>query len=181
MKDFSYYKDCFSTLHTAKSKGFFAPHKPLLLLSVIDLVERGIIRSNRIELSDALVATFKANTAKYIGHSTVFSPNIGQPFYHLQHEPFWRLVPAEASAELDIAADPQTAYGKKSTSYAISTLRANYRYALIDLELFQLLQNEDARAQLRVTLISRYFSSQPSTISPLALLPACLSLLTLIA
>jgi putative restriction endonuclease len=52
MKDFSYYKDCFSTLHTAKSKGFFAPHKPLLLLSVIDLVERGIIRSNRIELSE---------------------------------------------------------------------------------------------------------------------------------
>jgi hypothetical protein len=39
MKDFSYYKECFSTLHTAKSKGFFAPHKPLLLLSAIDLVE----------------------------------------------------------------------------------------------------------------------------------------------
>jgi hypothetical protein len=38
MKDFSYYKECFSTLHTAKSKGFYAPHKALLLLSVIDLV-----------------------------------------------------------------------------------------------------------------------------------------------
>jgi putative restriction endonuclease len=181
MKDFSYYKECFSTLHTAKSKGFFAPHKPLLLLSVIDLVEQGVIRSNCIELSDALVATFKSNTAKYIGHSKLFSPNIGQPFYHLQHEPFWRLVPAEASAELGIAADPQVAYGKKSVSYAIGSLRANYRYALIDPELFQLLQNEDARAQLRVTLISKYFSSQPSSIMPLALLPACISFITLIA
>jgi putative restriction endonuclease len=53
MKDFSYYKECFSTLHTAKSKGFFAPHKPLLLLSVIDLVEQGVIRSNRIKQIDA--------------------------------------------------------------------------------------------------------------------------------
>jgi putative restriction endonuclease len=181
MKDFSYYRECFSTLHTAKSKGFFAPHKPLLLLSVIDLVERGVIRSNRIELSDALVTAFKLNTAKYIGHSKLFSPNIGQPFYHLQHEPFWRLVPTEASVKLCIAADPRSAYGKKSVSYAIGTLRANYRYALIDPELFQLLQNEDARAQLRVMLISKYFSSQPSSIMPLALLPACISLITLIA
>jgi putative restriction endonuclease len=59
MKDVSYYKECFSTLHTAKSKDFFAPDKPLLLLSVIDLVERGVIRSNRIELSDTLVAALK--------------------------------------------------------------------------------------------------------------------------
>jgi putative restriction endonuclease len=181
MKDFSYYKECFSTLHTAKSNGFFAPHKPLLLLSVIDLVERGVIRSNHIELSDDLVATFKSNTAKYIGHSIVFSPNIGKPFYHMQHEPFWHLVPAEYSTELDIAADSQIGYGKKSVSYAISTLRANYRYAMIDIELFELLQNEDARARLRVMLISKYFSSQPSAIAPISLLPACISILTLIA
>jgi hypothetical protein len=90
-------------------------------------------------------------------------------------------VPAEASAELGIAADPQAAYGKKSVSYAIGTLRANYCYALIDPELFQLLQNEDARALLRVTLISKYFSSQPSSIMPLALLPVCLTIISSIA
>jgi hypothetical protein len=27
-------------MHTAKSKGFFASHKPLLLLSVTDLIEQ---------------------------------------------------------------------------------------------------------------------------------------------
>jgi putative restriction endonuclease len=165
MKDFSYYKKCFSTLHTAKSQGYSAPHKPLLLLSIIDLVERGIIRNNRIELSDALIATFKSTTARYIGHSPLFTPNIGQPFYHLQHEPFWHLVPMETSAEYDIAADSSTDYGKMSVSYAISTLRTTYRYAIIDEELIHLLLNEDARAQLRVTLISVYLASQPSTLS----------------
>ncbi len=165
MKNFSYYKECFSTLHTAKSQGYSAPHKPLLLLSIIDLVERGIIRDNRIELSNALIATFKSTTARYIGHSPLFTPSIGQPFYHLQHEPFWHLVPMEASAEYDIAAEPPADYGKKSVSYAIGTLRSTYRYAVIDVELFHLLQNEDARAQLRVTLISVYLASQPSVLS----------------
>ena len=179
MKDFRYYEDCFSTLHTAKSKGFFAPHKPLLLLAVIDLVERGIIRSNRIELSDALVAAFKANTAKYIGHSTLFSPNIGQPFYHMQHELFWSLV--SAAEELGMAADPQADYGTKKVSYSIGSLRTAYRYAVIDQELFNLLQGEDVRAKLRVVLISKYFTSQPSTISMLATIPACISLISLIA
>lgn len=179
MKDYRYYRECFSALHTAKSKGFFAPHKPLLLLSVIDLVESGVIRSNCIELSDALVKAFKTNTAKYIGHSTLFSPNIGQPFYHMQHEPFWNLV--LTAEELGMAADPHAVYGKKTVSYSLGSLRAAYRYAVIDQELFNLLQDEDVRAKLRVTLISKYFTSQPSSIPPLAILPACITLISLIA
>lgn len=41
MKDLNYYVECFSSLHTMKKCGKPAPHKALLLLSVIDLVERG--------------------------------------------------------------------------------------------------------------------------------------------
>lgn len=51
MKDFQYYKDCFLNLHTAKAKKIPAPHKPLLLLSIIDLVEHGFITSNKILFS----------------------------------------------------------------------------------------------------------------------------------
>lgn len=35
------------------------PHKPLLLLSIIDLVDRGAIHANKIPLSDQLVETFR--------------------------------------------------------------------------------------------------------------------------
>ena len=80
MKDFQYYKDCFSNLHTAKAKKLPAPHKPLLLLSVIDLVEREVITSNKIELSDTLIRQFKINSKRLVGHSIIFKPNIGQPF-----------------------------------------------------------------------------------------------------
>ena len=42
-----------------------APHKALLLLSVIDLVESGVIVDNHIDLSDILINTFNANAKKF--------------------------------------------------------------------------------------------------------------------
>ena len=49
--DLAYYMQCFDHLSVNKKGGQLAPHKPLLLLAVIDLVECGIIRSPQIELS----------------------------------------------------------------------------------------------------------------------------------
>ena len=41
-KELEYYKDYFSLLNTMKKCGKLAPHKALLLLSIIDLIERGV-------------------------------------------------------------------------------------------------------------------------------------------
>ena len=176
MKDFQYYYDCFSNLHTAKARRFPAPHKPLLLLSVIELVERGVITSNKIELTDTLIRTFKGFANKFIGHSIIFRPNIGQPYYHLQFEPFWSLIPRQQAQELPLAAEGVGVYGAKKAVYSIKGLREQYKYALIDQELFDLLQNADVRATLRTLLISRYLSQQPNTVSPLNLLPLAVAL-----
>ena len=48
------YIDYFSALHTNSQKGVKAPHKAIMLLSVIDLVEYGVITSNQIEFSEHL-------------------------------------------------------------------------------------------------------------------------------
>lgn len=176
MKDFQYYYDCFANLHTAQSKKLPAPHKPLLLLSVIDLVDRGFITSNRIELTDLLVSTFKANARKYIGNSIVFRPNIGQPFYHLQYEPFWRLVSKAQMVEMDMAAEGWAPADSSKPVYSIKGLRERYHFALMDEELFDLLQNEDVRAKLRTLLISRYFAQQPNSITPLVAIPIALAI-----
>ncbi len=152
----SYYQSCFCSLNVNKQKGRLAPHKALLLLSVIDLVERGIIRDNRIELTETLERTFKANVKKFVGNSTLFRPNLGTPFYHMKGEPFWKLVPQGG----DIT----------PCSTSLKTLRTTYRYAVIDRELFNLLQNEDVRANLRVILISTYLIDQPNLASPLPMI-----------
>lgn len=177
MKDFRYYHDCFTMLRTARYCGRPAPHKALLLLSVIDLIERGFIHDNRIELSDILIREFNVNAKRLYGSDPFFKPNIFKPFYHMQSEPFWQLV--EMPVAISAAAEPTNEYGKQSTkiSYTAKFLRQQYRYAVIDTELFELLRDETNRARLRVALINTYLDSRLDVFVPIATMPLYLSLL----
>lgn len=56
----------FSNLHCNKLKGEIAPHKPIMLLSVMDLIEAGFITSNKIEFSEMLEERFKSNWKRYV-------------------------------------------------------------------------------------------------------------------
>ena len=147
MKDLSYYINCFSVLHTMKMQEKLAPHKALLLLSVIDLVERGVITDSRIPLSDILEEQFKHNTVLHLGDSTTYDPKINYPYYHMRSEPFWELVSTTANPISDIS------------NYSTSNLKKHIAYARIDTELQQLLTNSSARAILRAVLITKYLAT----------------------
>ncbi len=144
MKDLDYYIECFSKLKTAYSKSRPAPHKALLLLSVIDLIEIGFITTPRIQLSDTLVETFNRN-ARELFRDDFFKPSIGQPFFYMKSEPFWRL---EAVNPVDLEL--------KETSCSLKNLRALFHNAVIDVDLFQLLRRSRNRVALRKVLIKRY-------------------------
>ena len=45
-----------------------------MLLSVIDLVEYGVITSNQIEFSERLEQQFQHNWSRYVGQSDVLQP-----------------------------------------------------------------------------------------------------------
>ena len=120
-----------------------------MLLSVIDLVEYGVVDSNRIEFSERLEQQFQYNWSRYIGQSDVFQPRVGTPFWHLNNEPFWRLVPYEGG-------DEAVVIHLQGNPYAPGTTRKLIRYAEIDKELFGLLQDETNRAKFRTTLIKHY-------------------------
>lgn len=147
------YVSLFCSLHTNKQKGMPAPHKAVLLLSVIDMIEAGVVRSNEIELSERLELCFKHNWDRYIGRSVIFAPKIGTPFFHLHSEPFWSLVPFVGGEETIETL-------RKGNPYAIGTMRKHFRCAKIDRELFDLLKDEDVRAKLRTTLITSYIHPQ---------------------
>ena len=134
----------FSSLHTAKIAGKNAPHKAVLLLTIIDLVEAGIITSPRIELSEALQGTFARVWKRYIGSSLIFSPKIATPFWHMQNEPFYRLFMNNGQ---------QITGG--TGRYSVIWLREN-TYAMIDPGLLKLMQDENSRAELRTVLIGQY-------------------------
>ena len=71
-----------------------APHKPILLLAVLDLVHRGVITSPFIAVTGDLVElnelfNLYCRCIIPLGESS----SIAFPFSHLDREPFWELVP----------------------------------------------------------------------------------------
>ena len=72
--------------------------------------------------------------------------------------------------------------GLSKGSYSVEAMRRAFAYAEIDGILFQLLQNADARAMLRVVLINTYLTDQPTKTMPnLNSLISALPLLALVA
>ena len=59
-QDIQYYIHCLKNLRRDRKKGG-APHKPILLLSVFQLIESGYIKNNKIYLTPELVSVFKSN------------------------------------------------------------------------------------------------------------------------
>ena len=131
-------------LKTAFSKSRSAPHKALLLLSVIDLIEKSIMTSSKIELSDALIETFKSNS-KVLYKDDFFKPSIGQPFFFMKSEHYWQLV-ANNVSDLKL----------KSTSFSVVNLSKRFRYALIATDLFVILKDNSNREVLRNVLLNKY-------------------------
>lgn len=73
-----------------------APHKPVLMLTLMELVEKGIVLNNRFEANADLVGLFLENWQLLT--NTKYNPDFTQPFYYLQTDkagsvPFWQLIP----------------------------------------------------------------------------------------
>ena len=121
-----------------------APHQPLLLLTVIELIEQGQIPENKIPLSPDLAETFQKYWTKVVIDR---KPDIALPFFHLKSEGFWHHHPnAGYEKVLNIASRI------RSTSH----LREVVAYASLDDDLFTLLTVPHDREVLRQTLIRTY-------------------------
>ena len=157
-------------------------------MAIIDLIEENVILTPYIYLSDGVVEKFEAVWHRYLGMSSIFTPDICKPYFHMQHESFWRLVEI-SEARYGMVAEPTPwVISKKERkelpkgSYSVQAMRRAFAYAEIDETLFQLLHNADARAMLRVVLINTYLANQPTKTMPhLDSLIAALPLLALVA
>jgi putative restriction endonuclease len=128
-----------------------APHKPILLLSVISLFQKDIYTNNQIFILPELVSSFKANWSKLV--TTNRFPIFTLPFYHLRSEPFWRLVP-NAGCEKWIES--------KSSMRTLENLTTAVKYAMIDNELANLLLIPENRNIFKISLLDKYFPDTKS-------------------
>jgi putative restriction endonuclease len=133
-------------LRTDRSRGV-APHKPVLLLSVIDNIEQGIIKDNKVCITPELVATFMEMWGMLVKEGP-FEPRFALPFFHLKSEGFWRLVPF-----LDMA----PALTSSGSIRSFANLKETIMWTEIEPELFDLMSRSESREALRSALLDTYF------------------------
>jgi putative restriction endonuclease len=152
-KELTAYVKQFAKLRVDKASGKPAPHKPILLLAVIDLFEQGIIQRNEIYLSPDLTANFLKFWHRLV--STDHHSNIALPFFHLTGDKFWHLMP-NPGFEPTIKA--------RVKLRTLPALRSAVKYAYLDTELFHLLSEPKTRAELTKVLIQAWFPDRDGEI-----------------
>lgn len=123
-----------------------ALNKPILLLSIIEMISKGQITKNEIYFTPELIATF-LKLWSYLEH--VRKPNIGLPFYHLTSDGFWHYKMKQGFE------------GLKKAEIRIrtpNTIRATVEYGFFDDDLWKLLINAESRAVLTQVLVDSWFS-----------------------
>lgn len=137
----------FKKLNRCVSRGLGkAPHKPLLLLSIIELIKKKEITSNRIFIDSKLVVTFRDMWKKLV--TTGHSENFALPYFHMRSEPFWYLVEKP---------ERKISLTKSRSIKSFKNLKDNIAFAEIDRNLFALLSDPLSSTVLETTLLEKYF------------------------
>lgn len=123
-----------------------APHKPILVLSVIHLIEAQIIKENRIYLKNELIETF-LQVWNYLG-SENHVPETFRPFFHLRGDKFWHHVPNRGFRNVVTSKIKLKTFGE---------VKQAIKYAYMDDLLFEMLQNSTTRKSLETVLVQRWF------------------------
>lgn len=149
------YLDKFSRLRTDRTGGWTAatqgqaPHKPILLLSVLHLFAVGQIKTNLIDLNPELSKLFAAYWTNVMPADR--RGNLALPFFHLRSSGFWHLEPRPGMEEaLRVVRQVDTQ----------AHLERLVLGARLDDALCTLMHLTSARILLRETLLKAYFAPE---------------------
>ncbi|HHG84542.1 MAG TPA: hypothetical protein ENJ82_07325 [Bacteroidetes bacterium] len=150
MSNLELYRNKFARLKRNRQNGG-APHKPVLLLALIDLYDRGLVLNRHLAFSDVLIATFHSIWKDVVGNSPFFKPTVIYPMYHLRSEGFWKLY---AQPGFEFTGD----YKKDLRSFP--QFKESLAYVALDEALHVLLLAPVSRAVLQNVLLETYFSAK---------------------
>lgn len=90
------YSELISHMKCSNRGGYKAPHKAIYLLTIIDLVEEGIICNNRFKISCTLISKFAEVWRKHVGDTPHFNINAWNPIIT------WSKIYCERSITMDM-------------------------------------------------------------------------------
>lgn len=146
-RDIEFYCYCFKKLRRDRKKGG-APHKPILLISIIQAFQKRLIFNDEIYITPDLVGLFKSNWNNLVEteHHCLFS----LPFYHMNSEPFWKLIP-NVGCEKWVSS--------KGSMKSFSNLSIAIKCAKLDKELANLLSDYNNSEILLNFLLDTFFKN----------------------
>lgn len=122
-----------------------APHKPILLLALIDYVAETKVTENYIHIDNRLLELYKHNWEAYVKGNN-YRSQIEAPLYHLQNDKFW------------------TAYLLNGDKLDKSRGISKISHGTFAKDFFQLIASINYRPIIRTIIIEHYFSdAQPQT------------------
>ena len=148
------YSRLFTAIRNRERGNDYAAQKALLIIAIGNLIQEHKITSNEITLNDDLLMEFADVCIDNVG--TASSYNIAIPYYHLEDEPFWNLIPKVWTVHEDIEdkTDSEPTYDYIESTYACS---------LIDQDLYELLSSEEEFATLKKVLVGTVIKGNETT------------------
>lgn len=132
-------------MRVSNKNGTKAPHKAIMLLSLIELVRNDHIFSHRFRFSVELFNTFTSKWNELVPNDSGFLCNFFVPFYHLQSEPFWNFLD-----------DTGEVLNRIKPTNSVKKLLQKDFLIQIDPTLFYLIRDYQTRQSLSDTLILNY-------------------------
>ena len=142
-----------TSLRRAPTKFGLAPHKPLLLLAVIEGFEKGYLWGKEVPISEELLTSFHDYWKLLV--DTGNDANFSLPFFHLGSEKsgFW---------QLKLWGENEIPVTKSNSIKSFRALRETVECAVLSDEFAQALQNPIQRNKIKATLFERYFPEKCS-------------------
>lgn len=136
------YSDLVRKIKCGVYQGKMVLAKPVLVYSVINMIENGVVFNNRIPFSVDVEKGYKATFNCFGANITPFF----KPFYYLQYDGFWHLE--------------WMAGAKDTKKPSAKLIRDNVKYAYFDNALWDLLQDQEMRDYFRNIVLDHYLKEK---------------------
>ena len=155
------YIEEFRNLSTNQKYSRSSPHKPILLLTVISMFEKEILTTNKIIYNEELKSEFEEMWKRIIPQESLFVPGVYLPFWYLQSDMFWHIVPIRGKE------DVLTIMRDRKIKPSETKLKDSVDYAELDEDLYFLMTMASGRSSLKKALLETYFTLSPEEIKAL--------------
>jgi len=139
-----------NSIRRGNYRGRIKPHKPLMLLAVLDLINARIVNENRITFNDTLRNEFRE--LFIIAHKEGDWCHPSEPFFHLRTAGFWFHKPRKGKEKICVDLDTSGGGSRR--------ILENIEYAFFDPDSYAVLMDPEARWVVMDFILQKFFDPE---------------------